>query len=72
MQIVMPRGELQVHVAKNNGILRDVFFHEKIEQACQLAVSAVIRNFYPSKPTKSKIQSVLVERLAYTLRVNIE
>ena len=23
MQIVMPRGELQVHVAKNNGILRD-------------------------------------------------
>ena len=25
MQIVMPRGELQVHVAKDNGILRDVF-----------------------------------------------
>ena len=23
MQIVMPRGELQVHVAKDNGILRD-------------------------------------------------
>ena len=25
MQIVMPRGELQVHVAKDNGILRDEF-----------------------------------------------
>ena len=23
MQIVIPRGELQVHVAKDNGILRD-------------------------------------------------
>ena len=25
MQIVMPRGELQVHVAKDNGILRDAW-----------------------------------------------
>ena len=49
-----------------------LFFHEKKEQACQLAVSAVIRNFYSSKPAKNKIRSVLVERLAYTLRVNIE
>ena len=32
MQIVMPRGELQVHVAKDNGILRDVPRREPIRR----------------------------------------
>ena len=46
----MPRGELQVHVAKDNGILRDVKLKKKVSRgiasAAMIIITMMIKNMW--------------------------